>query len=326
MAEILGDVSLDLVKNAKQLGNPFSMATYYAQSYLFGFVVRTDNRKNGLPEFAPITLVGSCRETFISHFKNFIRQKYNIKSRRGGNRGIYTQNVPKVLGRNKKIGILVVPSPFCTSSIKKADRENYRETSLMNAVEVLNAIESSKNWPKSVCYRIEGYTHKARIGYNADIDMKSYVVEVSKKWFYSPHLISFVTLVLRSGYKFAKVSKTKGLPNITVKDKKEALDILSHPINKGITTDTNRLKQISKYLPIMIDNYEDIFNPKFMVRYFYPVYKDPKGSLYREDVGGLEGIDYMMQGRAASGTFREKLRAHNIPQVKDRQDKSNCNW
>lgn len=315
MAEILGDVKLSLSAIKKDIGSipggPFSNCLY-DNRYCFGIAARTGRVRSGLPEFALVTTPQGCREGFTGSFKSILARKEKIEFHRGAARPrIVDKYTNKILGKNKKIAVLVVPSPTTTKGVSAKNRIEFHEIALTNSVELLNALEAEYGWPKSVCYRIEGTTHTKQMTATRTLEMKSYIVEVSKRWFRSPHLISLVSLILRSGKSFAKLSKSQ-LKSIKIRGGEEALDILKEAYIRDNKGDTNRLKLVGKCLPAIMSQYQKVFGTTAMNRSFFPRLKDPRGSKYDMDLGGLEGLDYLLRINGhnrgvASKTLAEKL-------------------
>jgi len=320
MAEILGDVKLSLSSIKKDIGSvpggPFSTCTYDSR-YCFGIAARTGRVRNGLPEFALVTSPQGCREGFTGSFKSILARKEKIEFHRGAARPrIVDKYMDKILGKNKKIAVLVAPSAITTKGISSKDRIEFHEIALTNSVELLNALEAEYGWPKSVCYRVEGTTHTKHVTTTRTLEMKSYIVEVSKRWFKSPHLISLVSLILRSGQSFAKLSKNQ-LKSIDLKSGEKALDTLEKAYTRGNKGDTHRLELVSKCLPAIMAQYQKVFGDTAMNRVFFPRLKDPQGSRYDMDLGGLEGLDYLLRinghrGGVSSKTLAEKLNKYRV--------------
>lgn len=316
MAEILGNVKLSTSKIREEMGNPFTFCTFEGR-YSFGIAARTGRVRNGLPEFALVTAPQGCREGFTGGFKSILARKEGIGFNRLAARPrAVDKYMGKIFGKNKKVAILVAPPTKTVKGVTSAKRVEFHEIALENSVEVLNALEAEYGWPRSVCYKVEGYTHSR---YNnqgtQQTKMKSYVVEVSRKWVRTPHLVSLVSLILRSGKSFARISKGQ-LTRIEIDGGEKALKVLSKSYSRGNKTDLDRLVKLSKCLPAMMSQYKKVFGSVSTEMTFFPRQKDPKGSKYNHDVGGLEGLDYLMNrnrnGGVSSNTLRERIQKYKV--------------
>ena len=323
MAEILGDVKLSTSKIREEIGNPFTFCTFESR-YSFGIAARTGRVRNGLPEFALVTAPQGCREGFTGGFKSILARKEGIGfNRQAARPRAVDKYMGKIFGKNKKVTILVAPPRRTTKGVASAKRVEFHEIALENSLEVLNALEAEYGWPRSVCYRIEGYTHSryaerdrfARVNEADQTKMKSYVVEVSRKWVRTPHLVSLVSLILRSGKSFARISKGQ-LTRIEIDSGEKALKVLSKSYSRGNKADLDRLVKLSKCLPAMMSQYKKVFGAVSTEMTFFPRQRDPKGSKYNQDVGGLEGLDYLMNRNRNSGvssnTLREKIQRYKV--------------